>query len=91
MNLNPVIIKFRPAWKRLGYRFGRRPAPIYVPRPVTTAEYFGLDDTMPLDLPLPELARQIRDAGLPPKDASGDFPWAGSLTSSHLTGSGGDD
>jgi type IV secretion system protein VirD4 len=33
MNLNPVIVKFRPAWKRLGYRFGRR-IPVYVPRPV---------------------------------------------------------
>ena len=31
MNLNPVIVKFRPAWKRLGYRFGRR-VPVYVPR-----------------------------------------------------------
>ena len=31
MNLNPVVVKFRPAWKRLGYRFGRR-VPVYVPR-----------------------------------------------------------
>jgi type IV secretion system protein VirD4 len=31
MNLSPVIVKFRPAWKRLGYRFGRR-VPVYVPR-----------------------------------------------------------
>jgi hypothetical protein len=31
MNLNPVIVKFRPAWKRLGYRFGRR-VPVYIPR-----------------------------------------------------------
>ena len=31
MNLTPVIVKFRPAWKRLGYRFGRR-VPVYVPR-----------------------------------------------------------
>ena len=23
MNLNPVIVKIRPAWKRLGYRLGR--------------------------------------------------------------------
>ena len=26
-----MIVKFRPAWKRLGYRFGRR-VPVYVPR-----------------------------------------------------------
>jgi type IV secretion system protein VirD4 len=32
MNLNPVVVKFRPAWKRPGYRFGRR-VPVYVPRP----------------------------------------------------------
>jgi hypothetical protein len=31
MNLNPVIVKFRPTWKRLGYRFGRR-VPVYIPR-----------------------------------------------------------
>ena len=31
MNLNPVVVKFRPAWKRLGFRFGRR-VPVYVPR-----------------------------------------------------------
>jgi hypothetical protein len=31
MNLNPVVVKFRPAWKRLGYRLGRR-VPVYVPR-----------------------------------------------------------
>jgi hypothetical protein len=30
MNLNPVIVKFRPAWKRLGFRFGRR-VPVYIP------------------------------------------------------------
>jgi type IV secretion system protein VirD4 len=31
MNLFPVIVKFRPAWRRWGYRFGR--APVYIPRP----------------------------------------------------------
>jgi hypothetical protein len=80
MNLSPVIIKFRPAWRRPGLRFGRRPAPLYVPRPVVAmAEGLGLDDTLPLDLPVPA------------KHASGDFPWAGSLTLSQLTRSGGDD
>lgn len=32
MNLSPVVVKFRPAWKRLGYRLGRR-VPVYIPRP----------------------------------------------------------
>ena len=83
MNLNPVIVKFRPAWKRLGFRFGRRPVPVYVPRPaVARGLGLDLDSTMPLELPLPEPE---------PEHVSGDFPFAGSLTRSHLTGSGGDD
>jgi type IV secretion system protein VirD4 len=36
MNLSPVIVKFRPAWKRLGYRVGRR-IPVYVPWPAQAA------------------------------------------------------
>jgi type IV secretory system conjugative DNA transfer VirD4/TraG family protein len=32
MNLSPVVVKFRPAWKRLSFRFGRR-VPVYVPQP----------------------------------------------------------
>jgi hypothetical protein len=44
------------------------------------AEGLGLDDTMPLELTPSE-----------PEHVSGDFPFAGSLTRSHLTGSGGDD
>jgi type IV secretion system protein VirD4 len=81
MNLSPVIIKFRPAWRRLGFRFGSRPAPVYVPRPaVAMAEGLDLDSTMPLELIPPG-----------PEDVPGDFPFAGSLTRSHLTGSGGDD
>jgi len=32
MNLSPVAVKFRPAWKRLGYRFGHR-IPVYIPQP----------------------------------------------------------
>src|SRR5690349_1006700 len=32
MNLNPVVVKFRPAWKRLSHRTGRR-VPVYIPQP----------------------------------------------------------
>jgi hypothetical protein len=35
-NLSPVVVKIRPAWKRLGFRFGRR-VPVYIPRPVPAA------------------------------------------------------
>ncbi|HEY2286231.1 MAG TPA: TraM recognition domain-containing protein, partial [Streptosporangiaceae bacterium] len=31
-NLRPVVVKIRPAWKRLSYRLGRR-VPVYVPQP----------------------------------------------------------
>ena len=32
MNLAPVVVKFRPAWKRRDYRrLSRRPAPLYIP------------------------------------------------------------
>jgi len=32
MNLNPVVVKVRPGWKRLGHRTGRR-VPVYIPQP----------------------------------------------------------
>jgi hypothetical protein len=32
MNLNPVVVKVRPGWKRLGCRFGRR-VPVCIPQP----------------------------------------------------------
>ena len=32
MNLNPVVVKFRPAWKRLGHRSGSR-VPACIPQP----------------------------------------------------------
>jgi type IV secretion system protein VirD4 len=42
MNLSPVVVKFRPAWKRRGYRrLSRRPAPLYVPSQF-------LDEAVPL-------------------------------------------
>ena len=28
MNLSPVIVKVRPAWRRLGYRLSRHPLPV---------------------------------------------------------------
>jgi hypothetical protein len=49
MNLSPVIVKFRPAWRRLGFRFGRR-VPAYVPQ---TARDFGIPSLETLG-PLPE-------------------------------------
>ena len=78
MNLSPVVVKIRPAWKRLGHRL--RFVPVYDPRRVAAAEGLGWDDTMPLELP--ELAGEL------PQDGPS---YAGSFTSPHLTGSGGED
>ncbi len=78
-NLFPVIVKFRPAWKRLSHRLGRR-APVYMPAPglpVPEARD-AVAGTMPLELP-------ERSAELAPEAA---FPFAGVLSHSHLTGSG---
>jgi len=32
-NLSPLVVRFRPAWRRLDARLGRRPAPVLRPRP----------------------------------------------------------
>ena len=79
MNLFPVVVKIRPAWKRLGHRLHFVPA--YDPlRAAVAAEALDFDSTMPLELP--ELAGEL------PHDGS---PYAGSLAPSHRTGSGGED
>ena len=78
MNLSPVVVKIRPAWKRLGHRL--RFVPVYDPRRVAAAEGLGWDDTTPLELP--ELADEL------PQDGPS---YAGSFTSPHLNGSGGED
>ena len=86
MNLAPAVVKIRPAWKRLRYRLAR-PAPAYLPRPVvTSAADADLTGTMPLELELFG-ADQVSGADQEP----GGFPFAGSLTPSQLTRSGGDD
>jgi hypothetical protein len=79
MNLFPVVVKIRPAWKRLGHRLHF--VPVYDPlRATVAAEALDFDSTMPLELP--ELAAEL------PHDGS---PYAGSLAPSHRTGSGGED
>ncbi len=80
MNLNPAIVKIRPAWKRLDHRLSRF-APVPAPRPaVAAAAGFDLSDTIPLELLEPDAER-----------APEGFPFAGSLTGSHLTKNGGGD
>ena len=84
MNLSPVIVKIRPAWKRLDYRLGRF-APLPVPRPpvamVGDADLdLDLDSTIPLEFPESE-AEQAPEG----------FPFAGSLTGPPLPRKGGDD
>ena len=40
MNLSPVIVKVRPAWRRLAYRLGRHPLPVpgFAPFPLPAPE-----------------------------------------------------
>jgi type IV secretion system protein VirD4 len=71
MNLSPVVVKFRPAWKRLGYRFGRR-VPVYVPRP-RLAGYLERDP-VPAEV-VPALSEADLDRLRTPED-SGAFPFA---------------
>ena len=46
MNLSPVVVKVRPAWRRPGYRFGRHPLP--VPRLYTQVPEPAMPDVPPL-------------------------------------------
>jgi len=69
MNLNPCVVKFRPAWRRLGYRFGRR-VPVYIPRP-RDAGYLERDP-VPAEV-IPALSEADLDRLRTPQD-SGAFP-----------------
>jgi hypothetical protein len=69
MNLSPVVVKFRPAWKRLSFRFGRR-VPVYVPRP-RPASYLEREP-VPAEL-VPALSEADLDRLRTPQD-SGAFP-----------------
>ena len=63
MNLSPVVVKFRPAWKRRGYRrLTRRPAGLYVPSQF-------LEETAPL-AELPGAAAVPEPAGTATEPAS---------------------
>ena len=76
-NLDPVIVKFRPAWKRLSYRLSRH-APVYRVWPGAEPVTADVRDTMPLELP----ERRV--------EAPEAFPYSGALDHSHLIGSGGE-
>ncbi|MGH7734875.1 MAG: type IV secretory system conjugative DNA transfer family protein, partial [Gemmatimonadales bacterium] len=49
MNLFPVVVKVRPAWRRLGYRSGRYPLP--VPAAAPRPSWLSLPEPEPADLP----------------------------------------
>ena len=79
MNYQPVVVKVRPAWNRLGYRLGR--APVYLPGPATAWAEEILADTIPGQV-LESSTDHVSDDG---------FPYAGSLSHSDWPGSGGGD
>jgi type IV secretion system protein VirD4 len=75
MNLNPVIVKFRPAWKRTGYRFSRR-IPVYIPRPAQPAAAGTVREPAELEPALTEadLARFFDQAPADDTSARTAFP-----------------
>ena len=64
MNLSPVVVKVRPAWRRLAYRLGRHPLPVPRLYPAVTAAW-PVTDPAPAACPgLGERPRrQARPAG----------------------------
>ena len=69
MNLNPVVVKVRPGWKRLGCRPGRR-VPVYVP-PLRYPDYLKREPA-PAEV-LPALSDADYDRLLDDREA-GSFP-----------------
>jgi hypothetical protein len=50
MNLSPVVVKVRPAWRRLAHRLGRHPLPVPRLHPAATAAWPA---TEPAPVPVP--------------------------------------
>jgi len=55
MNLRPVVVKVRPAWRRAGYRFGRHPLPV-PRRPAAGFGFLSLPDLLPDPADIPAAA-----------------------------------
>jgi hypothetical protein len=52
MNLSPVVVKVRPAWRRLGYRFGRHPLPVPRLAPADAAAFMAAVAPEPAPVPV---------------------------------------
>ena len=77
MNLSPVVVKIRPAWKRLGYRFG---LPVYAP--IQLARRAAVLEPALLELPVSATDDIPADEG---------FPHAGSLSPAGTSRGAGDE
>ena len=76
MELSPVVVKFRPAWKQLAYRLRLSlPVPDLTPlSPTAAAHDLDLNSTTPLELP------ELTETGSGPgEEAAPGFPFAGSM------------
>ena len=66
MNLSPVVVKVRPAWRRPGYRFGRHPLPVpqLAPAGITLLPE-DVPELAPAEAPAPVLASVNGHGGKP--------------------------
>lgn len=60
-NLSPLVVRFRPAWRRFDARLGRRPLPVPHPAPAAAAPALLLTDLPPFG-PAPEVPEPIAKA-----------------------------
>jgi hypothetical protein len=68
MNLSPVVVKVRPAWRRPGYRFGRHPLPVPQLAPAglaVPAEAVPEPVAAPAEAPAPVVASANGHGGKP--------------------------
>ena len=71
-NLHPLVVRFRPAWRRLDARLGRRPLPDLRPAPALRPALLRVLDTMPQTSGEPKLIASVNGHGKPataPEDA----------------------
>ena len=62
-NLHPLVVRFRPAWRRLDHRLGRRPLPDLRPAPALRPSLLRVLDTMPETAGEPELIGSVNGHG----------------------------
>jgi hypothetical protein len=62
-NLHPLVVRFRPAWRRLDVRLGRRPLPDLTPVAWPHLPELRIPDALPEAVPERELIRSVNGHG----------------------------